>query len=496
MGKIPVQPWWVEAAVRQGQAVDHANDDVHHSAHEHSYIHGYEQTHFSSPVLNGTSTSYIQPYSRAVSRSRVAMACTHCRHRKARCDGIKPSCSLCVHLERPCKYVKVSVEENARLREKKRATKLRRSVECAKFHENDLFNVYPPYRHPDANAPTATATATVPKITSTMPSHRSASMEQEEDRMSMLAASAPPLPQVGVCAAPDASVMQTYVYGGGDNGIVGDQADKCFDIGGLGGSRRASPNSAIGPPRGVSGAGYTYPRKPSMEDATRPFESRFRYDIVEAMPSSDAWTGFTDINAGSSTLTMPTHTVDSTTAAFPLQPALRPTTVTATDAYQHRYTATSANTAFDAPSSSSSGSWWESPVVESSPIHSSYPRLNRNKNRSTVPDLRSPLMSATSFTSSPSCSLTSPAVFETSLPALDHAFSSDSNKSTPDQHLHDDEAAVFWFPQVAAGRTVYRGHEGAERSRNDWSAAAVAPASTSAKWPDFAAYYTSAPPGF
>ncbi|QYT05586.1 Zn(2)-C6 fungal-type domain-containing protein [Trichoderma simmonsii] len=37
-------------------------------------------------------------------RRRVAVACTSCRGRKSRCDGTRPSCSLCVHLGFDCFY--------------------------------------------------------------------------------------------------------------------------------------------------------------------------------------------------------------------------------------------------------------------------------------------------------------------------------------------------------------------------------------------------------
>ncbi|KAL7780978.1 hypothetical protein V8C43DRAFT_328867 [Trichoderma afarasin] len=37
-------------------------------------------------------------------RRRVAVACTSCRGRKSRCDGARPSCSLCVHLGFDCFY--------------------------------------------------------------------------------------------------------------------------------------------------------------------------------------------------------------------------------------------------------------------------------------------------------------------------------------------------------------------------------------------------------
>lgn len=37
-------------------------------------------------------------------RRRIALACTSCRNRKSRCNGAKPSCSLCVELGFECVY--------------------------------------------------------------------------------------------------------------------------------------------------------------------------------------------------------------------------------------------------------------------------------------------------------------------------------------------------------------------------------------------------------
>lgn len=40
----------------------------------------------------------------AYKRRRIALACTSCRNRKSRCNGAKPSCSLCVELGFECIY--------------------------------------------------------------------------------------------------------------------------------------------------------------------------------------------------------------------------------------------------------------------------------------------------------------------------------------------------------------------------------------------------------
>ncbi|KAJ5379845.1 uncharacterized protein N7496_002273 [Penicillium cataractarum] len=40
-------------------------------------------------------------------RKRISVACQYCRHRKRRCDGIKPRCSLCRDSEIDCEYPKI-----------------------------------------------------------------------------------------------------------------------------------------------------------------------------------------------------------------------------------------------------------------------------------------------------------------------------------------------------------------------------------------------------
>ncbi|CAK7219252.1 hypothetical protein SCUCBS95973_003756 [Sporothrix curviconia] len=45
-------------------------------------------------------------------RRRVALACGNCRHRKSRCDGRRPRCSLCIELGCACVYEQAGVANN------------------------------------------------------------------------------------------------------------------------------------------------------------------------------------------------------------------------------------------------------------------------------------------------------------------------------------------------------------------------------------------------
>ncbi|KAL1909236.1 hypothetical protein Sste5344_004861 [Sporothrix stenoceras] len=45
-------------------------------------------------------------------RRRVALACGNCRHRKSRCDGRRPRCSLCIELGCECVYEQAGVASN------------------------------------------------------------------------------------------------------------------------------------------------------------------------------------------------------------------------------------------------------------------------------------------------------------------------------------------------------------------------------------------------
>lgn len=47
-------------------------------------------------------------------RRRIALACTSCRNRKSRCNGARPSCSLCVELGFECIYQQPAVASNIR----------------------------------------------------------------------------------------------------------------------------------------------------------------------------------------------------------------------------------------------------------------------------------------------------------------------------------------------------------------------------------------------
>ncbi|CDS01972.1 hypothetical protein [Sporisorium scitamineum] len=62
MSRIPVQPSWVEQALKYHQAYGQVYDNAHDCAYEH--------THFSYTDVNGATTSYIQPHSRALLRPR------------------------------------------------------------------------------------------------------------------------------------------------------------------------------------------------------------------------------------------------------------------------------------------------------------------------------------------------------------------------------------------------------------------------------------------
>ncbi|THV01110.1 hypothetical protein K435DRAFT_854082 [Dendrothele bispora CBS 962.96] len=42
---------------------------------------------------------------------RTAMACTFCRGRKLKCDGMRPSCGNCDRRGYPCSYVPVSADK-------------------------------------------------------------------------------------------------------------------------------------------------------------------------------------------------------------------------------------------------------------------------------------------------------------------------------------------------------------------------------------------------
>ncbi|RFU24957.1 hypothetical protein B7463_g11376, partial [Scytalidium lignicola] len=58
---------------------------------------------------NGQSPENKEPPSK---RRRVALACSVCRARKSRCDGIRPKCSLCVELGFECQYQQSATASN------------------------------------------------------------------------------------------------------------------------------------------------------------------------------------------------------------------------------------------------------------------------------------------------------------------------------------------------------------------------------------------------
>ncbi|EFQ35750.1 fungal specific transcription factor domain-containing protein [Colletotrichum graminicola] len=54
-----------------------------------------------SSIDNGSDQTTTPP---ATKRRRIALACTACRLRKTRCDGVRPSCASCVSLRFQCQY--------------------------------------------------------------------------------------------------------------------------------------------------------------------------------------------------------------------------------------------------------------------------------------------------------------------------------------------------------------------------------------------------------
>lgn len=61
------------------------------------------QTSPTRPAHHGEAQDETTPPP-AYKRRRIALACTSCRNRKSRCNGVKPSCSLCVELGFECIY--------------------------------------------------------------------------------------------------------------------------------------------------------------------------------------------------------------------------------------------------------------------------------------------------------------------------------------------------------------------------------------------------------
>ncbi|GAA5907758.1 hypothetical protein JCM8208_005510 [Rhodotorula glutinis] len=68
---------------------------------------------------------------------RVSMACVACRKRKIRCDGAQPGCTNCSkHGKSPCRYERVTAEENLEVKMRKRLAKLRKE-HSAKQQQDD-----------------------------------------------------------------------------------------------------------------------------------------------------------------------------------------------------------------------------------------------------------------------------------------------------------------------------------------------------------------------
>ncbi|SPO32391.1 uncharacterized protein UTRI_02948 [Ustilago trichophora] len=241
-----------------------------------SYTYDHGQLPYRTDMY-GASTSYVQPHSRTISRPRVNMACKHCRQRKVRCDGKKPKCSLCTRLNRPCDYVKVTAEENAVLRDKKRQSKARKNAEQeaarVNFHKHDTFPAYHPYH-----------TST----TSTTSAHRNSFSATDDNTNNRVVGGigllAPPLPpQASASAGSASSVLQPYTgYDGRyatSSSSTAASANALFDVGaGLSGSRRPSLTSSAVARNMTNGGSYAYPRKQSLEGYTRAAEPRSRYD--------------------------------------------------------------------------------------------------------------------------------------------------------------------------------------------------------------------------
>ncbi|KAJ6019748.1 hypothetical protein N7499_003168 [Penicillium canescens] len=68
------------------------------------------------PRLSGAETSLG-------GRRRCARACERCRHRKIKCDGLRPSCGQCIYQNHPCSY-----EDVKRVRDRKRLETLAKRV--------------------------------------------------------------------------------------------------------------------------------------------------------------------------------------------------------------------------------------------------------------------------------------------------------------------------------------------------------------------------------
>ncbi|KPV78223.1 uncharacterized protein RHOBADRAFT_50717 [Rhodotorula graminis WP1] len=68
---------------------------------------------------------------------RVSMACVACRKRKIRCDGAQPGCHNCSKSGKsPCRYERVTAEENLEVKMRKRLAKLRKELSASKQQDD------------------------------------------------------------------------------------------------------------------------------------------------------------------------------------------------------------------------------------------------------------------------------------------------------------------------------------------------------------------------
>ncbi len=266
-----------------------------------TFSYAYDHAQFAPRDVYGASTSHSHPHShsqpppqsRSVSRPRVNMACKHCRqrcvfsparrhgcmhfiltqidifgaNRKVRCDGQKPKCSLCTRLKRPCDYVKVTEEENAVLRDKKRRSKQRKTAEQeaarANLNNHDAFPAYHPYRGVPAAA------------------HAGSSFDAEVPRSNeqRIGLHAPPLPAVSTAGF---ATTQPFAY---DTRYpsTSTAANALFDVGaGLTGSRRQSTTTLMG--------ARAYSRKPDYARAGEP-RPRACEPVVGALAETSSFAG-------------------------------------------------------------------------------------------------------------------------------------------------------------------------------------------------------------
>nr|QBH67454.1 C6 transcription factor [Ustilago esculenta] len=250
----------------------------------------FNYTHDSAQLpyrdVYGASQSYVQTQSRTNSRPRVNMACKHCRQSVAMdlvADAFTPL-STGVDLVREQKSslrrwkTKVTAEENAVLRDKKRQSKLRKNAEQeaarTNFHQHDTFPAYHPYR------------SAIVASRNTFGS---------DDRVGL---QPPPLPHVGGSTS---SLVPPYLYDGkySSTSTVG---VGLFDVGaGLNGSRRPSIKGLLAG-RTVS-SGVACAPKQSLEGYTRSSEPQSCYDAVIDSLSDPNFSTSLNINTAPTTTT-------------------------------------------------------------------------------------------------------------------------------------------------------------------------------------------------